>query len=68
MVVQVSQFPRPLTPTLFVETVNLKLVDTIAFKKLVLVSSKIVFFAHWTRLSFSYESVGSLLGDVMATA
>ena len=68
VVVQVPQFPRPLTPTLLVGAVNLKLVDTIAFEELVLMSSKVVFFAHWTRLSFSYESVSSLLGDMMAAA
>ncbi len=68
VVVQVPQFPRPLTPTLLVGAVNLKLVDTIAFEELVLMSSKVVFFAHWARFSFSTKPVGSLLGDMMAAA
>ncbi len=67
VVVQVPQFPRPLTLTLLVRTANLKLAN-FSLEVQVLMSSEFVFLAHWTRLSFSGESVGSLLGDVVATA
>ncbi len=35
VVVQVPQFPRPLTPTLFVRTANIQFVDCVAFEELV---------------------------------
>ncbi len=67
VLVQVPQFPRPLTLTLLVGTVNLQLAN-FSCKEFVDMSSQIVFFAHWARLLVSDESVSSLLGDVVATA
>ncbi len=40
VLVQVPQFPRPLTPTLPVGTVNLQLVNTVAFKVFVSLSAE----------------------------
>ena len=44
VVVEVPQFPRPLTPTLLVETVNPQLVDGVAFEVLVCV------YCEWSSL------------------
>ena len=61
MVVEVSQFPRPLTPTLLVETVNPQLVDGVAFEVLVSVCREVVIFAHGARLAIFDDPVSSFL-------
>ena len=61
VVIEVPQFPRPLTSTLLVKTVNLELVDGVTFEVLVSVCCEVVIFAHRTRLAIFDDPVSSFL-------
>ena len=61
MVVQISQFPRPLTPTLLVGAANIQFVDGVTFEKLVFQCFKGSVVTHRTRLAISDDPLSSFL-------